>query len=74
MSGTPASKSDERRRSPRAQCRLHGRVVRGRERIRVRVVDVSEGGLCLLYIGLIAFGLDFCQQLSFMNKVSFFYI
>lgn len=48
MSGTPASKTDERRRSPRAQCRLHGRVVRGRERIRVRVVDVSEGGLCLL--------------------------
>lgn len=48
MSGTPASKSDERRRSPRAQCRLHGRIVRGRERIRVRIVDVSDGGLCLL--------------------------
>jgi hypothetical protein len=48
MAGTPASKADERRRSPRAQCRLHGRIVRGRERVRVRIVDVSDGGLCLL--------------------------
>ena len=49
MSGKPVSKAaSERRRSPRAQCRLHGRIVRGRERIRVRIVDVSEGGVCLL--------------------------
>lgn len=49
MSGKPVSKAEsERRRSPRAQCRLHGRIVRGRERIRVRIVDVSEGGVCLL--------------------------
>lgn len=30
------------------QCRLHGRIARGKERIRIRIVDVSEGGLCLL--------------------------
>ncbi len=49
MSGKSASKAEsERRRSPRAQTRLHGRVLRGRERIRVRIVDVSEGGVCLL--------------------------
>ncbi len=48
MSGRSSPKAAERRRSPRAQCRLHGRVVRGRERIRVRIVDVSEGGVCLL--------------------------
>ncbi|MEZ4333965.1 MAG: PilZ domain-containing protein [Myxococcota bacterium] len=45
-SGEP--RGDERRRAPRVSCRLHGRVVRGRERLRVRIVDVSEGGLCLL--------------------------
>lgn len=38
----------ERRRTPRVSCRLHGRIVRRRERLRVRIVDVSEGGLCLL--------------------------
>lgn len=43
-----AAHSNDRRRSPRAQCRLHGQITRGRERIRVRIVDVSEGGLCLL--------------------------
>jgi len=47
-----ASRSNEaandRRRMPRVHCRLHGRVTRGRERIRVRIIDISEGGLCLL--------------------------
>jgi PilZ domain len=43
-----AANAKDRRRSPRAQCRLHGRITRGRESIRVRIVDVSEGGLCLL--------------------------
>ncbi|MFK7896812.1 MAG: PilZ domain-containing protein [Myxococcota bacterium] len=38
----------ERRRSPRASCRLHCRVLAGKERSRARIVDVSEGGLCLL--------------------------
>lgn len=47
MSSRSAPKGSERRRAPRAQTRLHGRIVRGRERIRVRVVDVSEGGVCL---------------------------
>ena len=39
---------DERRRTPGVNCRLHGRITRGRERIRARIVDISEGGLCLL--------------------------
>ncbi len=43
-----AGKSDERRRTPRVNCRLHGRITRGRERIRARIIDISEGGLCLL--------------------------
>ena len=43
-----ASNPDERRRTPRVNCRLHGRITRGRERIRARIVDISEGGLCLL--------------------------
>lgn len=38
----------ERRRSPRIKCRLQCTIRRGRERIRARVLDVSEGGLCLL--------------------------
>ena len=38
---------DERRRTPRASCRLHGRIRRPRGHVRVRVVDLSEGGLCL---------------------------
>ncbi len=38
----------ERRKSPRARCRLHCRIRRGRDRIRARVLDISEGGLCLL--------------------------
>lgn len=29
-------------------CRLNGRIQRGRERVRVRILDISEGGLCLL--------------------------
>ena len=38
----------ERRRSPRTQCRLHCRIRRGRDRIRARVLDVSQDGLCVL--------------------------
>jgi hypothetical protein len=38
---------DERRSTPRASCRLHGRVRQKRGQLRVRIVDVSEGGLCL---------------------------
>lgn len=43
-----AGNPDERRRAPRVNCRLHGRITRGRDRIRARIVDISEGGLCLL--------------------------
>ncbi len=42
------SKPEERRSSPRTRCRLHCSIQRGRKRFRARVVDVSEGGLCLL--------------------------
>ncbi len=38
----------ERRKRPRTLCRLHCRIRRGRDRIRARVLDVSEGGLCVL--------------------------
>jgi len=38
---------DERRRTPRANCRLHGRIKKNRGHVRVRIVDISEGGLCL---------------------------
>ncbi len=38
----------ERRRTPRANCRLNCRVTRGRDRVRARIVDISEGGLCFL--------------------------
>lgn len=38
---------DERRSTPRAACRLHGRVRQKRGHVRVRIVDISEGGLCL---------------------------
>ncbi len=38
---------DERRTTPRANCRLHGRVHQQRGHVRVRIVDISEGGLCL---------------------------
>ena len=48
MATRPADNPDERRRTPRVNCRLHGRISRGRERIRARIVDISEGGLCLL--------------------------
>jgi hypothetical protein len=39
---------DERRRTPRAACRLHCRVARGREPVRSRIIDISEGGICLI--------------------------
>jgi len=42
------AKPEERRSSPRTRCRLHCSIQRGRKRFRARVVDVSEGGLCLL--------------------------
>lgn len=48
MSQRSADSGRDRRRTPRVSCRLGGRVTRGRERIRVRIIDVSEGGLCLL--------------------------
>lgn len=38
----------ERRATPRARCRLACRVLRGRDQIPARVLDVSEGGLCVL--------------------------
>ena len=38
----------ERRRAPRGACRLPCSIMRGRERLRARVLDVSEAGLCLL--------------------------
>jgi hypothetical protein len=38
----------ERRKSPRTRCRLHCTLRLGRRQIRARVLDVSEGGLCLL--------------------------
>ena len=38
----------EKRQSLRTQCRLHCRILRGRDRIRARVLDVSQGGLCVL--------------------------
>lgn len=48
MAESTGGRGKERRREPRVQCRLHGQLTRGRERIRVRIVDVSEGGVCLL--------------------------
>lgn len=38
----------ERRKSPRTQCRLGCLIHRGRERIRARVLDISESGFCVL--------------------------
>jgi len=38
----------ERRRSPRTRCRLPCRVRIGRRRFRARVLDISDGGLCVL--------------------------
>lgn len=38
----------ERRKSPRTRCRLHCSIRDGRRRIKARVLDVSEGGLCIL--------------------------
>lgn len=39
---------DERRRSPRTQCRLRCRVRTERHRFEARLLDASEGGLCVL--------------------------
>lgn len=39
---------EERRQSPRIRCRLRCTLRRGRRRVRARVLDVSEGGLCVL--------------------------
>lgn len=38
----------ERRQTKRAPCRLRCRVARGRDQLASRIVDVSEGGLCLV--------------------------
>ena len=38
----------ERRQAKRAPCRLRCRISKGREQIPSRIVDVSEGGLCLI--------------------------
>ena len=38
----------ERRQTKRAPCRLRCRVTRGKEQVASRIVDVSEGGLCLI--------------------------
>lgn len=38
----------ERRKSPRIHCRLQCTLRKGRRSVRARVLDVSEGGLCLL--------------------------
>lgn len=38
---------DERRRTPRASCRLHCRIRQGNRPVPARIVDISEGGLCL---------------------------
>ena len=38
----------ERRKDPRVRCRLNCTVRKGRKRFPARVLDVSEGGLCLL--------------------------
>jgi len=38
----------ERRKTKRVPCRLRCRVAKGREQVRSRIIDVSEGGLCLI--------------------------
>lgn len=38
----------ERRKFPRASCRLQGRVLKGTEHVRCRIADVSESGLCMI--------------------------
>lgn len=38
----------DHRKSLRTQCRLSCRIRRGRDQIRARVLDVSDGGLCVL--------------------------
>ena len=37
----------ERRQSPRTPCNLGCQIHRGRDRIRARILDVSDGGLCV---------------------------
>ncbi len=41
-------RKEERRQTPGASCRLHCRIAMGREFVRSRIIDVSEGGLCLI--------------------------
>ena len=43
-----AGSPEDRRKSPRKSCRLSCTIHRKRKRIPARVLDVSEGGLCLL--------------------------
>lgn len=43
-----AGAREERRRSPRIHCRIRCTLRRGRRWLPARVLDVSEGGLCLL--------------------------
>ena len=38
----------ERRKSPRIQARLHCTVRRGSDRFRARILDLSDGGMCLM--------------------------
>lgn len=38
---------DDRRRQPRATCRLRCQILSGDQRINARIVDISESGLCL---------------------------
>lgn len=38
----------ERRQTQRAPCRLRCRIAKDREQLPARIVDVSEGGLCLI--------------------------
>jgi hypothetical protein len=38
----------ERRQTQRAACRLRCRIAKDREQLPARIVDVSEGGLCLI--------------------------
>jgi len=48
LRGAGRGGAEERRRSPRTRCRLRCTLRVGRQRVRARVLDVSEGGLCLL--------------------------
>lgn len=48
MLGIGTEARGERRKAPRIQCRLSCTLRRGRRWLPARVLDVSEGGLCLL--------------------------